>query len=375
MLKLLTLLAVSTVLAYYSQQNTVLCYQTGTRYRPRQDWAYMALVILLSCFSGMRRDWNDTWNYISIFRNAPFLMEYLQSESIRDVFSNPLFYLFVSGFKSFFNNENAFLFVTACFTQACFLWFFKRYSTNFTFSVFLYFTLGTFCFTMAALKQVLAMSVLMLGIPYLERKQWLRYYLMVFLAMTIHTYALAFAFLPLFRFRPWSMRTLLFLGLVFVIMMNFEGVITSFLDSADDMGKTIYSEDVLNNTSLNLLRVLVYSATPLVTFMLRGWLFRDSGPEHNILTHMSLISFSFMLLGTQNGANMFARMGTYFEVGTICVLPWVVPKSLEKRSARLVNTVIVLLFLGFFFYEFTIAKDFNGFKAYTPWEFIQRLLK
>lgn len=373
--KLVTLLAVSTVLAYFSQQNTVLCYQTGTRYRLSRDWAYVALVTILTFFSGMRNNYNDTWNYINLFRNAPFLMEYLQSETIRDVFAYPLFYLLVSGFKSFFNNEYAFLFVTSCFTQCCFLWFIKRYSTNFTFSIFLYFTLGTFCFTLAAIKQVLAMSVLMLAIPFLERKQWLRYYLMVFIAMTIHTYALAFALLPLFRWRPWSAFTFLFMGAVIVTFMNFEDVISSFLDSADDMGKTIYSEDLLNNTSLNLLRVLVYAATPLATFVLQGWLFRDSRVQHNILTHMSLISFAFMLLGTRNGANMFARMGTYYEIGTICVLPWLIPKSLEKRSARLASTMIVLLFLGFFFYEFTVAKDFSSFKAYSPWEFIQRLLR
>jgi len=134
--KLLILLAVSTVLAYFSQQNTVLCYHTGTPYRPSRDWAYVALVTLLVFFAGLRYEWNDTGNYIGIFRNAPFLMEYLQGETIRDVFANPLFYLLISGFKSFFNNEYAFLFVTSCFTQCCFLWFIKRYSANFIFSVF-----------------------------------------------------------------------------------------------------------------------------------------------------------------------------------------------------------------------------------------------
>lgn len=373
MLKLLILLAVSVMLAYVSQQNTVLCYQTGAPYRTSRDWGYMALLILLTCFSGMRYDYNDTGNYISIFRNAPFFLERIRGEF--DIFTNPLFYLFLSAFKSFFNNEYAFLFVTAAFTQFSFLLFIKRYSVNFTFSIFLYFTLGTYCFTLAALKQVLAMSILLLSIPYLERKQLLRYYLLVFLAMTVHTYAIAFALLPLFRFRPWSVFTFLFLGIVAAVMMNFEGVIASFLDSADDVGKTIYSEDVLNNTSLNFLRVLVYSATPLVTLLFRRWLFLDSRAEHNILTHMSIISFAFMLLGTQNGANMFARMGTYFELGTICILPWLIPRTFERRSARLVNCMIVVLFLGYFFYEFTIAKNFNSFQAYTLWEFIRKLLR
>lgn len=374
MAKLLILLAVSTALAYISQQNTILCRQTGTPYRLRQDWAYVALVTILVFFAGMRYDWNDTWNYIRDFREAPYLLEFLRGEKIRDLFGNPLFYLLQSGFKSFFDNEYAFLFVTSCFTQVCFLRFLKRYSANFTFSIFLYFTLGTFCFTLAAIKQVLAMSVLTLAVPYLEKKKWGRYYLLVFLAMTLHTYAIAFAVLPLFRLRPWSGFTFLFLAVVMVVLVNFDDVIISFMDSADDLGKTIHDEDVLNNTSLNILRVLVYSATPLVTFLLRRWLFRDSRPEHNILTHMSIISFAFMLLGTQNGANMFARMGTYFELGTICVLPWLIPRSFEKRSARLVSILTVALFLGYFFYEFSVAKDFNTFRAYTLWEFIQRLL-
>ena len=37
--------------------------------------------------------------------------------------------------------------------------------------------------------------------------------------------------------------------------------------------------------------------------------------------------------------------------------------------------MIVVLFLGYFFYEFTVAKDFNNFKAYTPWQFLLRLLR
>lgn len=374
MLKLLLLLIVSTVLAYISQQNTIMCYQSGVRYRCSRDWAYVLLVTILVFFAGMRYDYNDTWNYVSGFRSAPFLGDFLKSETIRDVFAYPLFHLFQSGFKSAYNNAYAFIFVTSLFTQVCFLWFIKRYSTNFTFSIFLYFTLGTFCFTLAAIKQVLAISVLLLAMPFLEQKKWIRYYLMVFIAMTLHTYALAFAVLPLFRLRPWSAFTFLFLGTVIAIMLNFESVITSFLDQADDVGKTIHSSDVLNNTSLNILRVLVYAATPLVTLLFRKWLFRDSRVIHNVLAHMSIISFAFMLLGTQNGANVFARMGTYFEIGTICTLPWMIPKTFDRRSAQLVSTVVVILFLGYFFYEFTFTKDFNSFKAYTLWQFIQALL-
>ena len=82
------------------------------------------------------------------------------------------------------------IFICSAFTQLSFLWFIKRYSTNFLFGVFLYFTLGTFGVTMAAMKQVLAMAVLFLSFPYYEQKKWIRFYLLVFVAMLIHTYAI-----------------------------------------------------------------------------------------------------------------------------------------------------------------------------------------
>lgn len=373
--KLVVLLAVSTVLAYFSQQNTVLCYQTGTRYRPSRDWAYVLLVTILVLFSGLRTGYNDTWNYVNGFRNAPFIREYLQGEDIWDPFSYPAFYFLRSFFKSVADKPNLFLFVTSLFVQVCMLRFLKRYATNFTFSIFLYITLGTFCFTMAALKQAIAMAILMTAIPFLERKQWVRYYLLVFVAMTFHTYALAYVVLPLFRGRPWKPFTFLFIGAVMAILMNFESVITSFLDSAEEMGKTVAQSDVLNNTSLNLIRVMVYAVTPLMSLVLQRWLFRDSLPQHNVLVHMSIISFACMLLGTQNGANVFARMGTYFEMGMVCCLPWMIPKSFTKKSAELVTLVSVILFLGYFFYEFAIAKDFtNNYTSISLWEFLRRML-
>ncbi len=375
MTKLLILLAVSTALAYFSQQNTVMCYQSGIRYRCSRDWAYVLLVTILVFFSGLRVAYNDTENYINMFRSAPFLLEYLQEENSRTLFHNPTFYLFVSFFKSIANQENLFLFVIALFNQLCFIWFIKRYASNFTFSIFLYFTLGTYCFTMAATKQVLAMSLLMLAMPLLERKKWIAYYLMVFLAMTVHVYALAYAILPLFRVRPWKTFTCVFLLLVTAVLLNFEDVITAFLSSADELVTTNITADTLNDTSLNFIRVLVYAAAPVMSLLLRRWLFRDSTTHHHVLVHMSIISFAFMLLGTQNGANVFARMGTYFELGIVCCLPWMIPRSFTKRSAQLVTFLAVAFFLGYFIYDFSIAKYFaDNYRAITIWEFLQRIL-
>ena len=71
---------------------------------------------------------------------------------------------------------------------------------------------------------------------------------------------------------------------------------------------------------------------------------------------MSIISFVFMLMGTQNGANMFGRCGNYFQIGMICSLPWIVRQLFTRQSVTIVLTIATICFCGFYLY------DNNGFE-------------
>ena len=93
-----------------------------------------------------------------------------------------------------------------------------------------------------------------------------------------------------------------------------------------------------------------------------------------ILIHMSIISLAFMAMGTQAGANMFARMATYFELGTICILPKMLRKTFDERSYRLISTVACFCFMGFFVYANAINIQFDAeYKAITIWQFLKTL--
>ena len=81
---------------------------------------------------------------------------------------------------------------------------------------------------------------------------------------------------------------------------------------------------------------------------------------------MAIISFCFMLMGTQSGANMFARMAHYFEIGTVCVLPWLIRKPFARDSSRLVMIIAVVCFFVFFVYAFGVVSNFDDeYRAVT----------
>jgi hypothetical protein len=203
------------------------------------------------------------------------------------------------------------------------------------------------------------MSFLVLAFPQLEAKHYVRYYLLVFLAMLFHTYALFYVALPLFSNKPWKPFTYIFVFLVVVLMMNFEEAIQSFMEQANELGKEIDDGEVLHEHTINLFRLAVYAVPPLISFIFQRRIFHNSKTMHHILVHMSIISLAFMVMGTQSGANMFARMAHYFEIGTVCCLPWMLKKPFDKASYRLVIIVTVLCFLCFFVYANGLSGSFD----------------
>ncbi len=359
MTKLLVVFAAALVLAYISEQNTKATIAAGHRYTVWHDWAYILLVTILVLFAGLRTSYNDTWNYISGFQNAPELGEWLSNTDNYNPFKNPLFTLYQSFLKTYSNNSQILIFSLALLDQVCLLRFFKRYSSYFTFSIFIYFTLGTFVFSLAALKQITAIAITTLAFPYLEKKKWSKYLLIILIAMLVHTYAMAFAVIPLFRARPWRLFTFVFIAVVAVVMMNFEEAITAFMEQANDLGKTLAEFEVFSDTTINIFRLAVYAVPPLISLVFQKWVFHNADEMDNTLIHMGIISFAFMCMGTQAGANMFGRMGNYFELGTICCLPWMLKKTFDDRSFRFISIVACTCFLGFFVYANALHGNFD----------------
>jgi hypothetical protein len=215
------------------------------------------------------------------------------------------------------------------------------------------------------------MAIVTLAFPHLEKQKWIPYYLIVFIAMLVHTYAIAFAVLPLFQARPWRLFTYLFIAITAVLMMNFEEAITAFMEQANDLGKTLADYEVFDDHSINLFRLAVYAVPPAVSFLFQKMILRNSSRMDYILIHMSIISLAFMAMGTQAGANMFARMATYFELGTICILPMMLRKTFDERSYRMITIVACVCFMGFFVYANAISVDFGQeYQSTSLWQLL-----
>lgn len=344
---ILIILLIVAGLAYLSQQQSI-------RYNNKKNDIFLiSLLIFLVLLAGLRVSYNDTGNYIRVFNNAPTFINFINDPENLDIMNNPLFYGFQSLVKTFTSNYTTFFIICAVIVNINFVKFIKKHSEtdDFYISMFLYVCLGTLMLSMAAQKQILTMSILTIALDALFDKKYVKYYIIVFLAGLIHTYAWLFLFLPILGSKPWNTKTYLMLFVTMFIMNYFQDAIESFVEIADSVGKNIATEEVFDGNQMNVLRVAVYAVVPISAFIFQGRLYKVMDRKHGIMIQMCTVSLMFMLMGTLNGANMFGRSANYFEIGLIMVLPWIVKNLFNKQSSKIILAAAMVCFLGFYIYD------------------------
>lgn len=356
MVSIFSLLAVSLVLAFLSQKNILTIFGPAGR---KFDAALVLLIIMLSFYGGLRTNYNDTATYISGFNNTVTWQEFWSTS--HNILGNVGFYAFQAFFHQYISgNYHLFFVVVAFFVNGSYLFYIRKRSENFIFSILIFFCIGLYISQFAAMKQHIAMAILVLALPRLEKRQYFLYYLLVFIAMLFHSYAIFFVIMPLFLNRPWKKITYLTIICVVFILFTFESSITGFLETAEALGKDISESEVFDTAGINLFRLTVYAVLPVMSFCFQKYLRREYNRETSLMMNMSILSFLVMCLGLVSGGNLFGRCAIYFEIGTVTVFPWLLHRVFNRRSYEFIIGVASVCFLIFFYMDVgTFASEFT----------------
>ena len=154
-------------------------------------------------------------------------------------------------------------------------------------------------------------------------------------------------------------------------MATYDFTLGAFMEYAQSIGALVAEVEVFDDHQINILRVLVYWVPALFALIFRKRLFSSSGRTENLFVNMSMVSAFILTIGLVRGANLYARMAAYFEIGTAIALPWMFQKLFTRRSAQFVTIAAAALYFGYFLYEFSISKDFSSsYSSISLWEFI-----
>lgn len=362
---------------YYPVETQLDGRQTGKHHfmLRRADVFMIVTILWLASFSFLRTSYNDTYNYIYAFQNSESILEGLQSGIFTDWTGNPLSELYESVMRSITTNYHVYFLIPAFLSSFAVIKLLKKYSVSPAFSLLIFFSIGTYIMYVAALKQCIAMFFLLMALPYAIDKKYVKFYLLVLIAVLFHTHAFMFALVPLLVEKPWGKITWVLLGAALFAMATYDSTLGRFMEYAQSLGAMVADVEVFDSHQINILRVMVYWIPALFALIFRQRLFNDSTREENLFVNMSLISAFILMIGLVQGANLFARMAAYFEIATAVALPWMIKKLFTKQSAQMVTVIATVLYFGYFLYEFGISKHFDTeYSAITLWQFFRELI-
>lgn len=341
----------------------------------KADIFMAAVIVWMTCFSFLRTSYNDTYNYIFLWENAKSIKDFLADGELLDLTGNPLSMLWESFAHTYIGNYHLYFLLPAFLSGFAVIKLLKRYSVNPAFSLLIFFSVGTYIMYMAAMKQCFAMFFLLLSIPYAEEKKYLRFYALVAISIFFHTHAFMFAILPLLFSKPWGKTTWIGLAAVMFAMATYDKTLGAFMNYAQSIGALVDEGELFDGHQINFLRIIVYWVPSLLALAFRGRLFKNSTRSENLFVNMSIVSSMILTLGMVQAANLFARMAAYFEIATAIAIPWMIKKLFTKRSAQYVTVCAVVLYFGYFLYEFAVSKNFGSdYSAITLWQFVKELI-
>lgn len=370
LLRLFIIMLVCVGLAY--------CYDNSyirTSNGPKKPWFFFAAVmVILILFNIVRTGYNDTWNYREIYRVLVKPYPQAWDSMLWELGENPLFNIIQSWLKTHNVDELLFLSFFGFWTVLIYVLFLERYHTGFALTMFMFFTMGCYQFTMAAIKQCAATAICLIATHYALKSKWIRFVVLVGIASLIHPYALMYLVVPFMMFRPWSKQGYFWMLALIAGGLLFQPMLGTIIDITTAIGEE-YTTETFTRTGVSSLRILVCWVPVLLSFVYRKQLYEDSTKEENFFANMSMIYAGIMFMGAFGTALYFGRLSSYFSIMPVIALPWMLSK-INYKDKRIIMPVAVVCYLAYFYFKNTVEVDFEtAYDALTLSAFFTNLLQ
>lgn len=232
---------------------------------------------------------------------------------------------------------------------------YRKYSSRYLVSFFLFIASTDYISWMFnGIRQFLAVTITFIGIKFILDKKYAKAIILILIASLMHQSALVvIPFVFIAQGKAWNKKTLLFM-IVVIIAVAGIGQFTNVLDSmlAETQYKNVVSDwQSWNDDGTNALRVLVYAVPSILALIGLRFIRNEDDKVINLCTNMSIVSVGFYIVSMFTSGIFIGRLPIYFSLYSYILLPWEIDHMFTKRSARLVYTVMVIGYLGFYLYS------------------------
>ena len=374
MSKLLPVFIFSLIMAYISDKRAHIDFNKfGDKiYRHKEKIFFFLMAVVAIVFVGLRTSYNDTATYRYSYELMSTGMGNILNLDL-SLGSNPGFNILNTILKTIGFSTHDFLMIYAVVTVGIYFWFVRKYSDNIWLSVFLFFTMGCYTFTMAAIKQCVAVAFCLVGIDRLLREKKISFVFWILLASTFHPYSLMYLIASFLMFKPWTNKTYILLAVFGLIGLGIQPLLGTVVDITTMLGEE-YDAATFTGEGINIFRLAVVWVPVIVSFFVRKYLREANTKKDNLILNLTILNAEIMFIGLFGTANYFGRLANYFLIFQALCLPHLF-NGFTARSRKIITIICVICFLLYFYYANVINQYFdNSFYSVSFLSYIREVI-
>ena len=350
------------ILIWYGLIYLIFTYCEFWKNEPKKKDLLMDILLVspLIIFASFRNNFQymgDTYIYVSKIEDLP--------TNILDFFyylcerTEPLTYIIMYVAKILFNSVHFVLFVLALCFVVPWCVFYRKYSYNYKFCMFLFLAGGYyFSWCCNGIRQGLAMVVCAFMVPLVIEKKYWEAVLLGLCAFLLHNSAIMFfPFLYLCLGKMLNKKVLITIVCFIFLFFYFNDVVSYIFGKfGTEEGYSGTLNYYLDGAKLNLISLCFQSIPAIYSIISYSKIKKCKAPIINLCVNMSLIGVMFNVLAVMGGTSTFGRVAAYFTVFNYLLIPWLIDNTLENRKLKITFTVIfVILFL--IYYAFNLGPN------------------
>lgn len=374
---LIPIVVISLLLAFMSQRQSPQRLNSHERveYIYKDRFFFFLMAFSLAFFVGLRIKGNDTGAYRQMYENMEPGTDPFRLLVTTELASSPGLNWLAATLRNAGATTQDYFMVCALFTVLSYLWFLRRYTTNIWLSVFYFITMGVYTFTMASIKQTMAVAFLVIATDRAIEKKWLQYAFWMVIAELFHPYAFIYLVVPFVSFCPWSKNTRYLLVGTLVVALSLSRFMGTIGDLTDALGFN-YDDDAFSGAGVNIFRVMVVWVPLVLSYICRGQLRYSQNRIQNMIINLSMMNSVIMFIGLFGTANYFARLANYFLIFQCLALPMIL-QQFTSSSERQLRGLSEVCFLAYFYYAEAIANGQfdNDYVFISASEYFQQLFR
>ncbi|CUO14510.1 Uncharacterised protein [Turicibacter sanguinis] len=241
-------------------------------------------------------------------------------------------------------NPQILIFITSLFINFSIVKFISKNSKNKLLSILIYLLLNHYFFYTSAMRQALAVSIILLGFDNLKNKKYIKFTLYVLIASLFHQSAILALLFILFNNKKYNKNFVYQLLIIFVVFFIFGKNIFNFLVRlsprlAGYSTSKFNVENYFGAFFQFILNLILFGIGYLITYKYEKNLLKDRKNPNNIYIGILAVANIFSLLTMK--VSIFNRFSPYFSIFIIIWLPNSIVKIQNPKNKIFITTVIV----------------------------------